>query len=1187
MSQGSFMSIGGRALLVSLVLSFGFASLAPASDPGAQARLAQFSERVEAAYASHREPLAGPVFSDQAARLSGANAAGRHRLTEAWAKSAALEGLFGIAISSAMLQAELDRMGRETLQPERLRELFGALDNDPEAAAEILARPLVADRLLRLAYASDKSLHEKARTQVSRVLRDLSLGRGWPVGVGRLAKFVVSTKADAAGVPAEPRWDWEGRRVLSEEAWRERSSVWPAPGAPPRMEESADGFAVTRVRKGSDGLVEIEVLTVAKKSFDEWWAEIRPTFLGKPVGERAAFSYRMPTITQAATCGTLGSLQGQPSPRRGASAVWTGTEMIFYGGETLYSDARGSGGRFDPATGAYRRLPTGPGNFYQAWESVAVWTGTQVVIFLSGAYFGEQPLEGAAYDPASDTWASVSQGAGCLPSMSNVCAVWSGQEVLVWGAALSPHGGYIAVGARWNPATNTWRSLSAVGAPSPRSDFACVWTGSEMIVFGGTSLVGWDPAYLTGARYSPRTDTWTPTSVQSSTPESRQGFSAVWTGTELIVWGGTTSRHSYDKTGGRYNPATDSWSATTLMDAPAGRQRHSAVWTGNDMVIWGGVNRGPTGSGTEEGLDSGCRYDPVLDRWTPTPTDRFCPSGRKDHVALWTGTAMLVWSGLNYVGDYFNRLGDGGLLAEDGWSPLMLGAADTGRTTSTVGVWTGAELIVWGGQGWCYNYLDTGAVYDPATGSWRPTAKDWNTPSPRYDCTAVWTGKEMVVWGGMELQPWPYNPVPTWTGGRYDPALDRWEATYTGPGTPLPRYGQAAVWAGDKMIVWGGQGDWNAFLNTGGLYDPVLDRWTAMRTEGACPSPRSATAAAWTGSEMILWGGYIMDPRGQDVLLGDGGRFSPSTGRWAALPTGAGSPGPRCASAAVWTGDSVVVWGGSEPSSPTRGTGARFNPGTGSWSPITTSGACPLARSSPTTVWTGARLLIWGGGVWQASNASGAFYDPDADAWEVAPSAGGSIWSNPAYIGGGRSPLLLFSGGELAGYTLSPCLSARALASPDAAAGALTAKFQGFVSGGQEPYAYDWDFGDGSIHGSGEVAHHTYADPGAHSYNLTVTDAAGGSASQSKTVEVQPPPTISAVKTLANPFRLQVNGSHFKSGARVDIEGTPAPTTEFTSSTQLQAGGGKALKALLPKGTTVTVRVTNPDGLQATLPFTR
>ena len=43
---------------------------------------------------------------------------------------------------------------------------------------------------------------------------------------------------------------------------------------------------------------------------------------------------------------------------------------------------------------------------------------------------------------------------------------------------------------------------------------------------------------------------------------------AVWTGSEMIVWGGFDSGTSYLNTGGRYNPSTDSWTATSTTNAP-------------------------------------------------------------------------------------------------------------------------------------------------------------------------------------------------------------------------------------------------------------------------------------------------------------------------------------------------------------------------------------------------------------------------------------------------------------------------------------------------------------------------------------------------------------------------------------------------------------------------------------------
>ena len=81
-------------------------------------------------------------------------------------------------------------------------------------------------------------------------------------------------------------------------------------------------------------------------------------------------------------------------------------------------------------------------------------------------------------------------------------------------------------------------------------------------------------------------DTWTATSTTSA-PAGRSTHTAVWTGSEMIVWGGWNGSTFFD-TGGRYNPSTDSWTATSSTNAPAGRYAHTAVWTGSEMIVWGG-----------------------------------------------------------------------------------------------------------------------------------------------------------------------------------------------------------------------------------------------------------------------------------------------------------------------------------------------------------------------------------------------------------------------------------------------------------------------------------------------------------------------------------------------------------------------------------------------------------------------
>ena len=58
----------------------------------------------------------------------------------------------------------------------------------------------------------------------------------------------------------------------------------------------------------------------------------------------------------------------------------------------------------------------------------------------------------------------------------------------------------------------------------------------------------------------------------------------------MIIWGGTNNS-TYFNTGGRYNLGADSWIATSTTNSPSARGFHTAVWTGSEMIVWGGVQR--------------------------------------------------------------------------------------------------------------------------------------------------------------------------------------------------------------------------------------------------------------------------------------------------------------------------------------------------------------------------------------------------------------------------------------------------------------------------------------------------------------------------------------------------------------------------------------------------------------------
>ena len=98
--------------------------------------------------------------------------------------SKALEIYWGQPVSGEQLQAELDRMARRSQQPAVLRQLWQTLGNDPYVIAEMLARPLLAERLVREYYAHDGRFHgalkARARADLERVTSadDLRLTSG-------------------------------------------------------------------------------------------------------------------------------------------------------------------------------------------------------------------------------------------------------------------------------------------------------------------------------------------------------------------------------------------------------------------------------------------------------------------------------------------------------------------------------------------------------------------------------------------------------------------------------------------------------------------------------------------------------------------------------------------------------------------------------------------------------------------------------------------------------------------------------------------------------------------------------------------------------------------------------------------------------------------------------------------------
>jgi hypothetical protein len=152
------------------------------------------------------------------------------------------------------------------------------------------------------------------------------------------------------------------------------------------------------------------------------------------------------------------------------------------------------------------------------------------------------------------------------------------------------------------------------------------------------------------------------------------------------------------------------------------------------------------------------------------------------------------------------------------------------------------------------------------------------------------------------------------------------------------------------------------------------------------PDARYGHTTVWTGSSMIVWGG--------EPTNNTGGIYDPPTDTWTTTSTGAGVPDARSQHSAVWTGSEMIVWGGLTAGGETN-TGGRYVPATDTWTPTSTGGSCPSARKFHTAVWTGTRMIVWGGSAGPVFTNTGGSYDPTADAWTTTSTAAGVPRSAP------------------------------------------------------------------------------------------------------------------------------------------------------------------------------------------------
>jgi hypothetical protein len=356
----------------------------------------------------------------------------------------------------------------------------------------------------------------------------------------------------------------------------------------------------------------------------------------------------------------------------------------------------GSGGvilsaSINPALAADGYVKMGVLNIDERWEigttplsldsqdRVGVWTGSKLFIW------GSRGLGGGLYDPDDGTWTPLSGSAPNAPVAVDTMAVWTGSEVIVWGGLLS--GQYVNSGGRYNPASNTWTAIpgSLPNTPAGRASFTAVWTGSKMIVWGGQDSSG---SLSTGGIFDPQGNggagSWTPTPSVSGTGLSpRTGHSAIWDGSRMIVWGGVVAGGAVVDTSGALtetSPGVWQWvnNFASLMSGPSPTARwcHNAVWTGTEMIVYGGYNSGGAPQST------GARLNTQTLTWLPLPTQSLVVS---EKPAVWTGSDMVLFApSARYS------------LAENAWRDLIAPPLFSVGGADDDAYWTGTQMLITG-----------------------------------------------------------------------------------------------------------------------------------------------------------------------------------------------------------------------------------------------------------------------------------------------------------------------------------------------------------------------------------------------------------------------------------------------------------------------------------------------------------
>lgn len=368
---------------------------------------------------------------------------------------------------------------------------------------------------------------------------------------------------------------------------------------------------------------------------------------------------------------------GAPSARESALVYATDFGFFIWGGDGT-TGSFGDGAIYNPDTSSWSAVqttnaPTARTDLYDmrytyagsALDKIAVWSSR---VSSGDDYYGSPTLtnrfDGAIYDVSANTWTTMESLSGNsntnYAGRAYMMGVWTGNEYFFLsgnhsGTLQTGGSGDLATGddmnyaefdpGSWDGTDDVW---SVPGTPTGTKPIArkhpvVVWTGTEILVWGGVYENAGDTFRTDGFKYNPSTNTWT-TISSSGAPSGRKFPFYANTGTQLIIWGGINNSGTLND-GAVYTYSSDSWSAITSTNAPTVRAHPGpAPWTGNHMVVWGGITDFSTLP--NPGLaNDGKLYNPTTDTWIDLPSTSYLSTAVGKHHLAYANGRVFVWGG--------------------------------------------------------------------------------------------------------------------------------------------------------------------------------------------------------------------------------------------------------------------------------------------------------------------------------------------------------------------------------------------------------------------------------------------------------------------------------------------------------------------------------------------------------------